>query len=300
MRGTIEVSHMLDHRLAQVFAVPTHGAEPGMRQAHHDEIEIAGLRPLAVHHVEAIAPLAGLADLEDAMIELNVGRHFRPQAGDQLLIAVLDRIEADIALNIHHEVLQRVEAVGVMRLGGEIRSRHRLEEALGGGIADFAVEHFLRRHPRPGVLVIVGADAFVIFQRRDHLRAFLAESLDRRRGLGAVFLAHARHVVEQHAIEHHLLGVHGNGLQTEVLDQFAQRVRTDHRVIIDLGHAGFIGRRRRIELARDDLAAETVRSLIEGDTAEVAELSLEIPGTHQAARAATDNRKIKHLDTFAP
>ena len=42
--------------------LPTHGGEPGMRQAHHHQIEVARPRPLAVHHVEAIAPFLGLAD----------------------------------------------------------------------------------------------------------------------------------------------------------------------------------------------------------------------------------------------
>ena len=55
VRRPVEISDVLDHRLAQVFAVPAHGGEPGMRQAHQHEIEIARLRPLAVHHVEPVA-----------------------------------------------------------------------------------------------------------------------------------------------------------------------------------------------------------------------------------------------------
>ena len=40
MRGPVEIGDVLDHRLAQLFAVPAHGGEPGMRQAHHHQIEV--------------------------------------------------------------------------------------------------------------------------------------------------------------------------------------------------------------------------------------------------------------------
>ena len=121
MRRTVEIGDVLDHRLAQLFAVPAHGGEPGMRQAHQHQIEVPRLRPLPVHHVELIAAAIGLADLEHAVIELDVGVDFRAQALDQLLVAVLDRIQADIAVDIHHEVLQRVQPVGVVGS----RSRYR-------------------------------------------------------------------------------------------------------------------------------------------------------------------------------
>ena len=85
-----------------------------MRQAHQHEIEVPRLRPLAVHHVELVAAGLGLADLENPVIELDVGVDFRLQALDQLFVAVLDRIQADIAVDIHHEVLQRIEPVGVV------------------------------------------------------------------------------------------------------------------------------------------------------------------------------------------
>ena len=126
------------------------------------------------------------------MIELDVGIDLRLEAIDQLLVAVLDRIEADIAIDIHHEVLQRIEPIGVVALGRDIRARHHLEEALGDGIVDLAVEQFFRRDVGPGMFVVVGADAFVIFDRRHHLAATLAERLDGVGGLGPVFAAHAR------------------------------------------------------------------------------------------------------------
>jgi hypothetical protein len=100
-----------------------------MRQAHQHQIEIPGLRSLAVHHVELIAAGRGLADLENAVIELDIGIDLGLQAFDQLLVAVLDRIQADIAVDIHHEVLQRIQPVGVVALGRDIGARHHLEEA---------------------------------------------------------------------------------------------------------------------------------------------------------------------------
>ena len=145
------------------------------------------------------------------------------------------------------------------------------------------------------MLVVVGADAFVIFDRRHHLGAALAERLDRIGGLGAVFAAHARHVVQQFAVELHLLGIHRNGLQAEMLDQFAQRIGAGHRVVVDFGDAGLVHRGRGIERAGDDLAAEPVGRLEDGDAAEVAELLLEIPGAHQPARAAANDCKIEHV-----
>src|SRR5471032_700437 len=84
MRGTIEISDVLDHRLAQLFAVPSHRRQPTMRQAHHDEIKVPRLRSLAVHHVELITPGRGLADLEDAMIELDIRIDFGLKAADQI------------------------------------------------------------------------------------------------------------------------------------------------------------------------------------------------------------------------
>ena len=125
--------------------------------------------------------------------------------------------------------------------------------------------------------------------------AALAKRLDRRRGLGAVSAAHARHVVEQFAVELDLLGVHRNGLQAEMLDQLAQRIGAGHRVVIDLGNAGLVHRRRRIELARENLAAETVGRLEDRDAAQLAQLPLQVPSTHEAARAAADDCKIKHV-----
>ena len=231
-----------------------------MRQAHQHQIEIPRLRPLPVHHVEFVAARVGLADLEHAMVELDIGVDFRAQAFDQLLVAVLDRIQADIAVDIHHEVLQRIQAVGVVAFGREIRARHHLEKALGGGILDLLVEHFLAGHVGPGVLVVVGADAFVIFDRRHQVGAALAERFDRGRGLLTILAAHARHVVEQLAVEVHLLRVHRYRLQAEMLDQFPQRIRPRHRIIVDFSDAGLIHRRRGIEFARDDLAPDAGRT----------------------------------------
>ena len=136
-----------------------------MRQAHHHQVEVAGFRTLAVHHVELVTPGGVLAHLEDAVIELDVRVDLRAQAIDQLLIAVLDRIQADVAVHVHDEVLQRVEPVGVVAFGGDIRPRHHLEEALGGDIVDFPVEQFLAGDVGPRMLVVVRADAFVIFGR---------------------------------------------------------------------------------------------------------------------------------------
>ena len=79
-----------------------------------------------------------------------------------------------------------------------------------------------------------------------------------------------------------------------MLDQFSQRIGAGHRVIVDLGDAGLIHRGRGIELARDDLAADPVRRLVDRDATEVAELPLQVPGAHQPAGAATNDCKIQH------
>ena len=129
VRRPVEIGHMLDHRRAQLLVVPAHGREPVVRQAHHDEVEVARLRSLAVHHVELVAAGVALADLQHAVIELDVGVDLLAQALDDLFVAVLDGIEADIAVDIHHEVLQRIQSVGVVAFGGEIGSRHHLSES---------------------------------------------------------------------------------------------------------------------------------------------------------------------------
>ena len=139
------------------------------------------------------------------------------------------------------------------------------------------------------MLVVVRADAFVIFDRRHHLGAALAERFDGVRRLRPVFAAHARHVVEEFAVELDLLGVHRNRLQAEMLDQLAQRIGAGHRVIVDLGDAGLVDRGRGIEFARENLAADTVGRLKNGDAAKLAQFLFEIPGTHQAARPAANN-----------
>ncbi len=297
VRRPVEVSDVLDHRLAQLLAFPAHGREPGMRQAHQHEIELARLRALAVHHVEPIAAACALADPENAVIELDIGIHFRLQAIDELLVAVLDGIEADVAVDIHQVVLQRVQPVGVVAFGRDVGTRHHLEEAFGDGVGDFLVEHLLGRHVGPGVFVVVRADALVILGGRHQVGTAFAKCLDRRRGPGAVSAAHARHVVEQFAAELDLLRVHRNGLQAEMLDQLAQRIGAAHRVVIDLGNAGLVHRRRRIELARENLAAETVGRLEDRDAAQFAQLPLQVPSTHEAARAPADDCKIKHDDS---
>ena len=295
MRRPVEIGDVLDHRFAQLLAFPAHGGEPGVRQAHQHEIEITGLRSLAVHHVELIAAGRGLADLEHPVIELDVGIDLGLQALDQLFVAVLDRIQADIAVDIHHEILQRVEPVGVVALGGEIGPRHGLEEALGGGIVDLPVEQFLAGDGGPGMLVIVRADTFVIFDRRHHLGAALAECFDGIGCLRPVFAPHARDVIEQFAVELDLLRVHRNGLQAEMLDQLAQRIGAGHRVIVNLGDAGLVHRGRRIEFTRENFAAHTVGRLKNGDTAKLAQFLFKIPGTHQAAGATANDCKIQHL-----
>ena len=122
----------------------------------------------------------------------------------------------------------------------------------------------------------------------------LRKRLDGSGGLVAEFAAHARHVVEQHAVELHLLGVHRNGLQAEMLDQLAQRIGAGHRVVVDFGDTRFVHRVGGIEFARDDLAAEAIGRLVNGDAALVAELLPQIPGAHQPAGAAADNCKIQH------
>jgi hypothetical protein len=82
-----------------------------------------------------------------------------------------------------------------------------------------------------------------------------------------------------------------------MLDQLAQRIRPRHRVVVDLGNAGLVHRRRGIEFAGDDLAAEPVGCLVDGDAAEVAELTLQIPGAHQPAGAAAYDCEIKHMSS---
>ena len=233
------------------------------------------------------------------MIELDVGIDFGTQAVDQLFVAVLDRVEADIAVDIHHEILQRIEPVGVVRFGRDIGSRHHLEEALCGRVGHVLVEHLLAGLVGPGMLVVVRADAFVIFQRAHHVAAALAESLDGGGGLFAEFAAHARHVVEQDAVELHLLGIHRNGLQAEMLDQLAQRIGAAHRVVVDFGDARLVHRGRGIEFARDDLAADAVGRLVNGDAALVAEFLPQIPGAHQPAGAAANNCQIQHVRSAA-
>ena len=234
------------------------------------------------------------------MIEMDIGIDLGLQAVDQLFIAVLDRIQADIAVDVHDEVLQRIQPVGVVALGGEIGPRHHLEEAFCGGIVDFPVEQFLAGDVGPWMFVVVGADTFVVFDRRHHFGAALAKRFDRVRCPGAVFATHARHVVQKLAIEVNLLGIHRNGLQAEMLDQFAQRIRTGHRVIVKLGDAGFVHRGCAVELAGQDLAAETVGRLINGDAAKLAELLFEIPGAHQAAGPAANDCNIQHVSSVIP
>ncbi|MFK4531629.1 hypothetical protein ABIF90_009610 [Bradyrhizobium japonicum] len=297
VRGTIEIRDVLDHRLAELLAFPAHGREPRMRQADQHEVEVARLRPLAVHHLQLVAAGRRLADGEHAVIELDVGVDLRLQALDQLLVAVLYGIEADIAVDIHQIVLERVEPVGVVAFGRDVGARHHLEETLCGFVLDRLVEHLLGGLVGPGILVVVRADALVIFDRRHRLGAAVPERLDRSRSLGAVFAAHARDVVEELAAELHLLGVHRNGLKSEMLDQLAQRIGTRHRVVVDLGNAGLVHRRRGIEFARDDLAAEPVGGLVDGDAAEVAELTLQVPGAHQPAGAAAYDCEIKHMSS---
>src|SRR6266704_1426988 len=80
-----------------------------------------------------------------------------------------------------------------------------------------------------------------------------------------------------------------------MLDQLTQRIGSGHRVIVNLGDAGFIHRGRRIELARNDLAADAVGRLIDRDAAEVAEFLFQIPGAHQPAGAAANDCKIEHV-----
>ena len=224
------------------------------------------------------------------MVELDIGIDLRLKALDQLLVAVLDRIKADIAVDIHHEVLQRIEAVGIVALGRNVRARHHLEETFGGGVIDLAVEQLFRRDVGPGVFVVVGADAFVIFDRRHHLAATLAERFDGVGRLCPVFAAHARHVIQKLAVELDLFGIHLNRLQAEMLDQLAQGIRAGHRVVVDFGNAGFVDRGCRIEAAGEDLAPQPIRRFKNGDAAQVAQLPFEVPRTHQAARPAAYNR----------
>ena len=136
-----------------------------MRQAHHDQIVFLGDRPLAVHHVDGVAAGVCLADLENPVVQLDVGFDLALQAMDELLVAILDRVEADIALHIHHEVLQGIQPIGVVRLGGDVGTRHHFQEALRNRICDFAVQQFLGADVRPRMLVVVRADAFIVFGR---------------------------------------------------------------------------------------------------------------------------------------
>jgi hypothetical protein len=117
----------------------------------------------------------------------------------------------------------------------------------------------------------------------------------RNASIAAAVFAHAGDVVEQYAVELNLFGVHRDRLQAEMLNELAQRIGTGHRVIVDLGDAGLVHRRRGIELARHDLAADAVRRLVDRDAAEVAELLFQIPGAHQPPGAAANDCKVEHM-----
>src|SRR4051812_807542 len=92
-----------------------------------------------------------------------------------------------------------------------------------------------------------------------------------------------------------LLGIHRDRLQAEMLDQLAQGIGTGHRVVVDLGDAGFIHGGRGIEFAREDLTAQAVGCLENRDATEVAEFSFQVPGAHQPPGAAADDCKVKHV-----
>src|SRR5262245_55314824 len=82
-----------------------------------------------------------------------------------------------------------------------------------------------------------------------------------------------------------------------MLDQIPQRIGTRHRVIVDFSDAGLVDRGRRIEFARENLAAKTIGRLEDRDAAKLAQFSLQVPGAHQPARTTANDSKIKHLDS---
>jgi len=72
-----------------------------------------------------------------------------------------------------------------------------------------------------------------------------------------------------------------------MLDQFAERIGPGHRVIVDLGDAGLVHRGRRIEFARENLAAEPVGGFKDGDTAKFASFRFQYQALISRQAAAT-------------
>jgi hypothetical protein len=117
MRRPVEIGDVLDHRAlrsSSPFPVRWWRATNAAGTSPPDRSRLV-IRPLAVHHVELIAAgIAVLPTLSTRWLNWMSASISLAQLLDQLLVAVLDRIEADIAVYIHHEILQRIEAVGVV------------------------------------------------------------------------------------------------------------------------------------------------------------------------------------------
>ncbi len=144
------------------------------------------------------------------------------------------------------------------------------------------------------MIIVVLADALIILERAHFLRHRLAEGEDRVGGLVAIALAHVADAIDDMAINAQGIGIHRHGLEAEAFDQFAQRVRPDHRVIIDFGDALLIHRAALAECLGDDLATQPVGRLEDRDLGQIADFFLDVEGVHQPAGAAANNRQFDH------
>jgi len=72
---------------------------------------------------------------------MDVGVDLRPQAVDQLLVAVLDRIQADIAVISITKFFSALSPL-VLWASVAISIAHHLEEAFRGRILDLAIQQF--------------------------------------------------------------------------------------------------------------------------------------------------------------
>src|SRR5439155_18747392 len=87
---------------------------------------------------------------------------------------------------------------------------------------------------------------------------------------------------------------HAHRVEAELGDELPNRIGAEVRVVVDLGDAGLVGDRRRLEPLGDDLAAEPWTRFEERRLTQVRTVFLKEMGGKQSTGTAADDGNTRH------
>ena len=281
---------MPSQRLGQSVALVFDRQQVAVGQGDDHEIEFVLPRLSLVDGTDTEF-LSGFGHAGDLLLQPNRGGNSGSEFLREPFVAALNAVQVHVGGVVHQVILQTIRHTGSSGFGSQIAVDQVLDVAPRvrlGNVRDECIESVaLGRRSGPlrvvGVVELLGGHA-VLGQP--------VELLDSLVCLRAELIPDVIHVGEDLVIHDHRRTSHLPDRESQLRDQFLQRVFIKHRVVIELRSPGFVVYGNGTELRRQNLATQSRAGLVQGDLYRTMSHLLQRIGRHQTTRPSADNGHI--------